>query len=515
MFPPRSKGTALNRESTYRAIFEHSDIGVYQSLVDGGVIEVNPAMARMFGYDTAEEFMAAVGRSNDRFYVRRADRDWHIAELKRSGRVSNHVCEMVRHDGSHFWVSDSTSLGRDEEGGAVILGTMADVTDLVESQRAFREAEARYRSIIDNALEGVYISSIEGRMVVANRALAELNGYASPEELILSVRDIAAEWYLRPERRQEFVDLVSRDGEVRNFESEVFRHKTRELIWVEENARLVKDDAGKPLFYEGTVQEITQRKNFERQLMVARRAAEASNRAKSEFLANMSHELRTPLNAIMGFAQIMRDRWNDPVHGKVSEYAGDILMSAQHLYGLISEILDYSKIDSGTVQLVEGPVDVTALCNHCAHMIGERAQRGGLRLKVAIADHLPGLQGDERRLTQVLLNLATNAVKFTPAGGTVTMSAELESSGNLMLAVADTGIGIGEKDIERIFEPFVQVNRSAHPQQEGAGLGLAICKNLIELHQGRIEVSSKPSRGTTVRVILPQSRLIPIQPAAE
>src|SRR5581483_7673401 len=110
----------------------------------------------------------------------------------------------------------------------------------------FRDAEARYRSIIDNALEGVYISSIEGRMIVANRALAELNGYASPEELILSVHDIAAEWYVRPERRQEFVDLISRDGEVRNFESEVYRHKTRERIWVQENARLVKDEAGKP-----------------------------------------------------------------------------------------------------------------------------------------------------------------------------------------------------------------------------------------------------------------------------
>jgi len=320
---------------------------------------------------------------------------------------------------------------------------------------------------------------------------------------------------VQPGRRQEFVELINRDGEVRNFESEVYRHKTRERIWVQENARLVRDDAGKPLYYEGTVQEITQRKNFERQLMVARRAAEASNRAKSEFLANMSHELRTPLNAIMGFAQILRDRWKEPEHGKIGEYAGDILVSAQHLYGLISEILDYSKIDSGTVQLVETPIDVGAMCEHCVHMISERAQRGGLRLKTEIADRLPALNGDQRRVTQVLLNLATNAVKFTPSGGTVTISAELDGNGNLVLSVADTGIGIADKDLEHIFEPFVQVNRAAHPQQEGAGLGLAICKNLIELHQGRIEVSSKPERGTTVRVTLPQARLIPLQPAAQ
>ncbi len=417
---------------------------------------------------------------------------------------------MKRRDGSRFWVSDSTTLAQGPDGKMSILGTMVDVTDLVESQRAFREAEARYRSIIDNALEGVYISSLDGRMIVANRALAEINGYDSPEELILSVKDIGSEWYVRPERRQEFVDAMARDGEVRNFESEVNRHKTRERIWVQENARLVTDESGKALYYEGTVQEITQRKNFERQLMVARRAAEASNRAKSEFLANMSHELRTPLNAIMGFAQILRDRWNDPEHAKVAEYSGDILMSAQHLYGLISEILDYSKIDSGTVQLVEGPIDVVSLCNHCVHMLGERAQRAGLKLKLDLAENLPALQADERRITQVLLNLATNAVKFTPAGGTITIGADVESSGNLVVSVADSGIGISEKDLERVFEPFVQVNRSAHPQQEGAGLGLSICKNLIELHQGRIEVSSKPQRGTTVRVILPGSRLMPI-----
>ena len=166
------------------------------------------------------------------------------------------------------------------------------------------------------------------------------------------------------------------------------------------------------------------------------------------------------------------------------------------------------------MQLVEGPIDVGALCNHCGHMVSERAQRAGLKLKVALADDLPALNADERRITQVLLNLATNAVKFTPSGGTITIGADVETSGNLVISVADSGIGISEKDLERVFEPFVQVNRSAHPQQEGAGLGLSICKNLIELHQGRIEVSSRPQRGTTVRVILPAARLIPIRATA-
>jgi signal transduction histidine kinase len=301
---------------------------------------------------------------------------------------------------------------------------------------------------------------------------------------------------------------VGRDGTVRNFESEIYRHKTRERIWISENARLVRDDSGQPQHYEGTVEEITERKSFERQLLIARREAETSNRAKTEFLASMSHELRTPLNAIMGFSELItlmtRD---DRPAARINEYANDIHSSAQILFRLIEEILDYSKLESGKANIEENKVDLAEIIKQCMTMVSARARKGEIELKTEFAANIPFVRGDYRRLLQIVLNLLTNAVKFTPPQGTITVDVSLEKGGGLALSVTDTGIGIPAKDIDRVFEPFVQVDRSAFHQREGTGLGLAICRSLIELHQGRIEISSRPGQGTKVRVILPPGRI--------
>ena len=153
------------------------------------------------------------------------------------------------------------------------------------------------------------------------------------------------------------------------------------------------------------------------------------------------------------------------------------------------------------------------LCRQCIHIVSDRAGRGAVSLRVMANEHLPLMRADERRLQQVLINLITNAVKFTPPGGDVRVAIDPAHDGGIVIVVADTGIGIPAKDLERIFEPFVQINRSALHHQEGTGLGLSICKSLVEMHQGRIEVSSSPGRGTTVRVVLPKSRVA--MPAAQ
>lgn len=499
---------ALDQDAIHRLIIDRAEIGIYHTVLGGRAIWVNGAFAAMFGYNSPEQMLAEVGDRLETIIVDPQHRTQISAQLKQAGRVSNVVAEMRRRDGSRFWISESASILAAPTGETQIVGTIVDVSALVVSQQALKDAEQRFRSIFDNAFEGIYLSSLDGKMLNANIALARINGYETTEDLVSSVGDIALEWYVDPNRRQAFVDLIARDGRVTNFESEVYRHKTRERIWISENARLVRDEAGQPLFYEGTVQDITQRKGFERQLMLAHSAAEASNRAKSEFLAKMSHELRTPLNAIMGFSELIALTTKPmPELGKIHEYAGDILFSARYLYELITEILDYSKIDSGTVRLDERLVNVPALCRQCTHIVSERASRGAVSLRVVADEHLPMIRADERRLQQVLINLITNAVKFTPPGGNVRVAIDPAQDGGIVIVVADTGIGIPAKDLERIFEPFVQINRSALHHQEGTGLGLSICKSLVEMHQGRIEVSSSPGRGTTVRVVLPKARI--------
>ena len=498
----------MEQDAIYRLIFDRAEIGIFHTVLGGRAVSFNVALATMFGYPSPQQMLAEVGDRLESTIVDPTHRARLSEQLKATGRVSNLIAEMRRRDGSRFWVSESASIFNSSAGEIQIVGTMIDVTALVQSQQALTDAESRFRSIFDNAFEGIYISSLDGKMLSANVALARINGYETAQELIASVGDIAQEWYVDPKRRATFKELVARDGRVTNFESEIYRHKTRERIWILENARLVRDAADQPLYYEGTVQDITQRKNFETQLMQARQAAETSNRAKSEFLAKMSHDLRTPLNAIMGFSELIGiTTQSQPELRKLNEYANDILYSARLLYDLITEILDYSKIDSGTVKLDEKPVDVAALCRQCTHILSDRASRGAVTLRVAADQQLPLLRADERRLKQVLLNLITNAVKFTQPGGTVRVAIDRAQDGGMVIVVDDSGIGIAAKDLERIFEPFVQINRSAQQQGEGTGLGLSICKSLVEMHQGRIEVSSSPGRGTTVRVVMPRERI--------
>lgn len=498
----------MKNDSFHRLAFETVDVGIYLTVHGGRMLAVNNAYARMLGFSSPADFLQELGPRPDLIFADPMERARLIRKIAEHGHLDNEVSEVVRRDGKKLWVSQSASLHRDNEDGPVVTGTLIDITALVESQQALRQAEERYRSLFDNAITGIYISSLDGRMISANEALARINGYDSAEELVRCVNDIAREWYVDPHRRARFVEIINRDGTVRNFESEIFRHKTRERIWISENARLIRDARGQPLHYEGTVEDISERKSVERQLLLARRDAESSNRAKSEFLANMSHELRTPLNAIMGFSELTTLLTKDrPELQRINEYARDIHTSADILVRLISEILDYSKVESGKSALEETEVDFAELIGQCATIVAERARQGEVTLHLPTDTRLPRIFGDGRRLLQVLLNLLTNAVKFTPAGGQVRIETHVTPLGEFSFAVSDTGIGIPEADLARVFEPFVQSNRSSHHQREGTGLGLAICRSLIEQHQGRITIESTLGSGTTIRVYLPAKRV--------
>jgi PAS domain S-box-containing protein len=499
---------AVKPEDFHRIVFESADIGIYMTARSGQLLTVNPAFAKMLGFATPAAMLETCSDDPGRLYADPSQRGLLLAKLDRTGHLRNDVSELIRPDGKRMWISESASLHAVDGNGRVIIGTAIDITALVQSQQALATAEERYRSLFENALVGTYITSLDGRMISANQALARINGYETPEELMRAVNNIAVEWYVDPKRRAEFAKTVAREGSVRNFESEIYRHKTRERIWISENARLVRDAKGVPQHYEGTVEDITERKEFERQLMLARREAETSNRAKTEFLASMSHELRTPLNAIMGFSELISLMTRDgQAEARIHEYAQDIHSSARILFRLIEEILDLSKLESGKASIEDNEVNLAEIARQCATMLAARAAKANVELALEIPADLPRVRGDYRRRLQIVLNLLTNAVKFTPAGGRVSVGAWREPEG-LTLTVADTGIGIPERDLANIFEPFVQVNRSAFHQQEGTGLGLAICRSLIELHQGRIEIESRPGQGTTVRVHLPETRII-------
>jgi signal transduction histidine kinase len=231
------------------------------------------------------------------------------------------------------------------------------------------------------------------------------------------------------------------------------------------------------------------------------RELEAASRHKSEFLASMSHELRTPLNAILGFSQVLREGMAGEVSKKQAEYLEDILSSGNHLLSLINDVLDLSKVEAGQVELEVAPFSLRHALERGVVMVRERASTDGVRIAFAAEPDVDVVEGDERRVRQVIFNLLANAVKFTPAGGAVDVRAA-RVNGEVRISVADTGPGIPAEDQVRIFEEFQQTDLGVE-QREGTGLGLALSKRLVELHGGRIWVDSQPGSGSTFVFTLP------------
>ena len=234
----------------------------------------------------------------------------------------------------------------------------------------------------------------------------------------------------------------------------------------------------------------------------------AANAAKSMFLANMSHELRTPLNAILGFSEVMRDAMLGPLDQRYRGYANDIHLSGAYLLRLINDILDTSKIDAGQMHLEQNRIDLAELIGECERLVLERARTAGVSLVCAIGRSFPPIAGDRLRLKQALLNLMVNAVKFTPAGGSVRVSASAARPHGIDIAIADTGIGMEPASIARALEPFQQLDNRLARRYEGTGLGLPLAKSLIELHGGKLTIESASGKGTTARIWLPPERLL-------
>ena len=254
--------------------------------------------------------------------------------------------------------------------------------------------------------------------------------------------------------------------------------------------------------------EITSRKRVEAKLRQAKEEAELASRSKTEFLANISHELRTPLNAIIGFAEILNTQIFGPLGDpRYVHYAADIRDSGQHLLNLINDVLDVSKIEFGKLELHEETVDIAAVLDSCMRLMRDRAESAGLELRADLPPELPLLQGDGRRLKQILLNLMSNAVKFTPAGGAVVVRAAVMADG-MTIAVADTGIGIAAGDLEKALRPFGQIDSRIARKYQGSGLGLPLTKSMIELHGGQLNLESEVGRGTVATVWLPAARVI-------
>jgi len=263
----------------------------------------------------------------------------------------------------------------------------------------------------------------------------------------------------------------------------------------------------------GALLEESLRLRFERMEMIehldqARVNAESAGRAKAEFLAMMTHELKTPLNAIIGYAALIGSLPGVPQQGRLESYTNEIHSGARRLLTLINDILDLSKADAGRLDLQEGIFSIGAAIERCWQLAQPHAEEARVDLKMELVESLPALRGDEKLIRQAILNLISNAIKFTPAGGSVRIGAQRSRDG-LVIEVVDTGIGIAPEDLPRAMEPFEQISRGYARERSGSGIGLPIAKRIAELHRGRLDITSRSGAGTTVRLTLPPERVTP------
>jgi PAS domain S-box-containing protein len=397
--------------------------------------------------------------------------------------------------------------------GIVTLGAIAAVWGTWRQLKRRIATESLLRGMMDNPPLVLTLQDPQGRYLMVNRHFAQ-QFRRSEEDL---VGRFASEIF-PPElaaRLTQQVEETVRAGKPQSYDMRIpdIRGDLRDYMLVRFP---IYDQDGALLAVGSIATEITERKRLEAALREQaemrerlaenyarqREVAETANRAKSEFLAHMSHELRTPLNAIIGFADMIAGRLLGPQSDKYFEYAEDISGSAHHLLGVINDILDVSKIESGRLELELQQHESQDLVDDSLRLVRGRAREARLQLVNALPDDLPPMLVDARAVKQILINLLSNAVKFTPAGGSVTVDGRLTGDGGMILTVSDTGIGIAEENLERVFEPFWQADAGIR-RSEGSGLGLNICRKLIDLHGGSIGVSSVPQQGTCVTVSFP------------
>jgi PAS domain S-box-containing protein len=460
---------------------------------EGRITLWNAASERVFGWTACE----VVGQPNP--LIRESDREAYEEHRQRkmAGLCPDGVpVTALRKDGStvevRIWAAPAKRADGTVEG---LMELFEDTSEKARAQKTISDQQHLLRSVLDSIPDPIYVKNQEGRVVLANQAASQALGMELDQILGRSVDDMLGPAIAAPYRYQD--DLVLSGGSILSQEeSQALRDGQRR--WHLVTKVPLRDLEGEVIGLVGVHRDITSRKQTEQELREAKLAAEAASIAKGEFLANMSHEIRTPMNGVMGMTGLLLDT---ELTQEQTDYARTIRDSADALLSILNDILDYSKIEAGKLELEVLDFDLRTTLEDASDLLAAKAQSKGLEFVCSVEPEVPSLlRGDPGRLRQVVLNLAGNAVKFTAKGEVVirvTLCAETEGDALLRFEVRDTGIGISEEHRDLLFRSFSQVDASTTRRYGGTGLGLAISRRLVERMGGEIDVESAEGEGST------------------
>jgi two-component system CheB/CheR fusion protein len=491
------------------AIVNTSLDGIIGKTLQGDIVSWNKGAEKIYGYTEKEmqgqniSLLAPPGYKEEILN--------QLKKLRAGELIKNHETKRVRKDGVVIDISLTLSSIKDKSGN--ICGVSAIMHDITEQKKAKQVliVSEYSESIINTVREPLIVLDQDLRVVTVSRSFYEFFK-VNPEETVGQlIYDLGNKQWDIPKLRELLETILPQKATFDNYEVEHnFATIGRRIMLL--NARQIQRGAGKERIILLAIEDITERKEIEAGLEKAHEelkelAAELKRTAqvKSEFLANMSHELRTPLNSINGFSEVLYDETFGPLNEKQKKYVNNVLTSGKHLLLLINQILDMAKVEAGKMKLSLSSLPMKTLLNDISMLVADMVSKKKIEMSLEIAEGLPNIEADELKVKEIIYNLFSNAVKFTPEGGKIGMRASArKADSEIEVVVWDTGVGIAPENMEKIFEGFFRVDTPYSRVTEGTGLGLPLSKKLVELHGGKLFVESEGlDRGTLVRFTLP------------
>ncbi|MDH5187545.1 MAG: PAS domain S-box protein [Rhodospirillaceae bacterium] len=489
--------------------------GIMDTVIDGiitidplGIVQsFNKSAERIFGFMAYEVIGKNIKILMPEPY--QSEHDGYLSKYSKSGKknIIGMGREVIgkRKNGETFPMDLAVSeLKRDKK--TFFIGVVRDITAKKQVEENLLESQERLALAIAGSGEGIWDWNAKTSEVYISEKIRSMLGIKAErikyKEWIGHVITEDQELYKR-----SLVAHLKGDTPSFNIECRVMS-KNKKIFWISINGLGLRDDNGWVYRMSGSIGDITARIESEREIIAAKERAEIASRVKTEFLANMSHELRTPLNAIIGFSDVMISEIFGKLDKRYAEYVENISDSGKHLLGVINDILDVSRIETGNMEIEPERVKVADLINIAVRLINDRARTGGLKIIKQLDRKIPDVNVDSQRMKQAVINILSNAVKFTPEGGKITISTAQTANGSVQIIIADTGIGMKKEDIKTALLPFGQVDSRLARKYEGTGLGLPLTKSFIEMHAGKLAISSKPEAGTRVTITIPAKRVI-------